>query len=421
MDLLGGYGSSGSDSDSDGGAASPRPPPSQPPQSLPKGQAVAPPAGRISKRGRRLLSLNAILPPAIFDRLTRAAAVGGGGGSDSDSDGGEGATKNGPEGARGQQAATGGSGGRGGTGAGEGEMGCLLRDLRSAPAAIPSLAGKAEAGAGAGAAEKMGLAFATVTSTTTTRGEVGVTDVHAPTAASSAAAADAVVPLPPPGAEEAAVGAPPAAPALVAPQRMAAPSASVPRPRPSAAPPVRRSAAPEPPAHRSRAAPQGGPSQDPAGQRPQPQPQPRSGQPQQAAAQQTSRNKSNRELQQALRAGNFDVLDDARTSALRRPDVELGGGAGYAPTEADLAEAAARTGAASAARAGAAGLRMYDPSAGTDIDLNGGVSQKHRSKHQINQLVAQAAVLEAHRAGGVGGRTAKGTSSRVDAKRKYGW
>jgi hypothetical protein len=64
---------------------------------------------------------------------------------------------------------------------------------------------------------------------------------------------------------------------------------------------------------------------------------------------------------------------------------------------------------------------MYDPSAGTDIDLNGGVSQKHRSKHQINQLVAQAAVLEAHRAGGVGGRTAKGTSSRVDAKRKYGW
>ena len=193
MDLLGGYGSSGSDSDSDGGAASPRPPPSQPPQSLPKGQAVAPPAGRISKRGRRLLSLNAILPPAIFDRLTRAAAAGGGGGSDSDSDGGEGATKNGPEGARGQQAATGGSGGRGGTGAGEGEMGCLLRDLRSAPAAIPSLAGKAEAGAGAGAAEKMGLAFATVTSTTTTRGEVGVTDVHAPTAASSAAAADAVV------------------------------------------------------------------------------------------------------------------------------------------------------------------------------------------------------------------------------------
>jgi hypothetical protein len=138
---------------------------------------------------------------------------------------------------------------------------------------------------------------------------------------------------------------------------------------------------------------------------------------------QQSRKKSRKELERSLRAGKFDALgDDARATTVHQDDLDYGGG--YAPTEADLSEAAARTAAANAAKRGAAGLRMYDPSAGGDVDVGAEVSQKHRSKHQINQLVAKAAVLEAHRAGGVGPsgqRTVKGSNSRADAKRKYGW
>ena len=69
---------------------------------------------------------------------------------------------------------------------------------------------------------------------------------------------------------------------------------------------------------------------------------------------------------------------------------------------------------------------MYDPKSGTDVK-GLGVTGKHRSKHQINQLMASAISLEAHRASeaelarlGMGG--SKGAnSSRADAKRKYGW
>ena len=46
------------------------------------------------------------------------------------------------------------------------------------------------------------------------------------------------------------------------------------------------------------------------------------------------------------------------------------------------------------------------------------VTGTHRSKHQIHQLVHSAAALEAQLAQK---RTVKGSSSRVDAKRKYGW
>ena len=133
---------------------------------------------------------------------------------------------------------------------------------------------------------------------------------------------------------------------------------------------------------------------------------------------QHAKKKSRRDLERSLRAGNFDALgDDSRMATLHQDDVDYGGG--YALTEADLSEAAARAAAAEAAKRGAAGLRMYDPSAGADVDVGGEISQKHRSKHQINQLVAKAAVLEAHRAGGV--RTVKGSNTRADAKRKYGW
>ncbi len=71
-------------------------------------------------------------------------------------------------------------------------------------------------------------------------------------------------------------------------------------------------------------------------------------------------------------------------------------------------------------------IAMYDPQSGTDVK-GMGVTGKHRSKHQINQLMASAISLEAHRASeaelarfgaGAGG---KGGGTRADAKRKYGW
>lgn len=72
-------------------------------------------------------------------------------------------------------------------------------------------------------------------------------------------------------------------------------------------------------------------------------------------------------------------------------------------------------------------IAMYDPQSGADI-TGLGVTGKHRSKHQINQLMASAISLEAHRASeaelarfGMGGGGESGKGSRADAKRKYGW
>lgn len=71
------------------------------------------------------------------------------------------------------------------------------------------------------------------------------------------------------------------------------------------------------------------------------------------------------------------------------------------------------------------GVAMYDPKTGTDV--KGGVTAKHKSKHQINQLMVSAMGLEASRAGeaelarlGLGSGTGSG-GGRADAKRKYGW
>ena len=73
-------------------------------------------------------------------------------------------------------------------------------------------------------------------------------------------------------------------------------------------------------------------------------------------------------------------------------------------------------------------IAMYDPQSGGDVK-GLGVTGKHRSKHQINQLMASAISLEAHRASeaelarfGLGGGGEVGSKgSRADAKRKYGW
>lgn len=464
MDLLGGYGSSGSDgSDSDDssvqsatGPALP-PAPAAAPDAAPAASSTAPnkaggagrTSGGISKKGRRLLSLGAVLPPEIFDRLTREQ--GGGGGDSSDSDESE-YGGNGNNGAGGDNnnnddvsdnpkkkrslkrpedsTTTASSAADRDVGSAPGEMGDFLRELRSAPSVGPGDDGQAASARSTNTAaaskpkeEKLGMAFMSVTTTVTSKKDVGVEDIHASRpsvgveAASGSASSDDV--KKPPAAASSTAPPPAPAPAPVPMvstiRRAAAPLVAVPRPGLTAAPPVQSAAY----------APQQQQCQHQHQYRYQNQQQHQHQQHHQQAAMmgaQQSRKKSRKDLERSLRAGNFDALgDDARATTVHQDDLDYGA---YAPTEADLSEAAARTAAANAAKAGPAGLRMYDPSAGADVDVGGEVSQKHRSKHQINQLVAKAAVLEAHRAGGVGPsgqRTVKGSNSRADAKRKYGW
>lgn len=62
-------------------------------------------------------------------------------------------------------------------------------------------------------------------------------------------------------------------------------------------------------------------------------------------------------------------------------------------------------------------VKMYDPHAGTTVDTRE-VTSKHRAKHQIHQLAQSAIALEASRLTNPKGNI---KSSRADAKRKYGW
>ena len=56
-------------------------------------------------------------------------------------------------------------------------------------------------------------------------------------------------------------------------------------------------------------------------------------------------------------------------------------------------------GAAGGGGGGVSNIAMYDPQSGADSERKGlGGTGKHRSKHQINQLMASAISLEAHRA-----------------------
>ena len=423
MDLLGGYGSS--DGDSDGSSASvqsatgPAPPPPPPPAAA---------AGGISKKGRRLLSLGAVLPPEIFDRLARDEQ--GGSSSDSEQSAGSYAYSNGAGGNNGGTSSTSKKKrapkrktvGPAGVGLGggsavppPGEMGDLLRELRSAPSVGPA---GGEHGQNATKKkpppppreEKLGMAFMTVTTTVASKKDVGVENIHASRPVAGLAAAPSAEAVESTRGDDMNRKKPAFAAAT---RRAAAPGVAVPRPGLSAAPSVRTGAVYVPPQQQQQ---QYQYQNNQRAQQQQYHQEP-------AMGAQQSRKKSRKELERSLRAGKFDALgDDARATTVHQDDLDYGGG--YAPTEADLSEAAARTAAANAAKSGAAGLRMYDPSAGGDVDVGAEVSQKHRSKHQINQLVAKAAVLEAHRAGGVGPsgqRSVKGSNSRADAKRKYGW
>ena len=138
--------------------------------------------------------------------------------------------------------------------------------------------------------------------------------------------------------------------------------------------------------------------------------------------------KQRRDEERALRSGQAFRNKNSTTAAT---EIHQPSPTEFAPTAhaAAVASNAARVRGIAAGGGGSVkNIAMYDPSSGGD--LKGlGVTGKHRSKHQINQLMASAISLEAHRAsetelarfGAGGGGSGKGSSSRADAKRKYGW
>jgi hypothetical protein len=142
----------------------------------------------------------------------------------------------------------------------------------------------------------------------------------------------------------------------------------------------------------------------------------------------TQSRKQKREEERALRSGQaFNIPTSTAATEIYQPSPTE-----FAPTAhaAAIASNAARHRGAASSTGGHSSVKtiaMYDPQSGTDV-IGLGVTGKHRSKHQINQLMASAISLEAHRASeaelarfGMGGGGESGKGSRADAKRKYGW
>ena len=139
--------------------------------------------------------------------------------------------------------------------------------------------------------------------------------------------------------------------------------------------------------------------------------------------------KQKREEERALRSGTGEAFQQL-SSTNDATELNQPSPGEFAPTAhaaVVAARAARHRGIASGGGGGAvSSIAMYDPKAGGDV-TGLGVTGKHRSKHQINQLMASSIALEAHRASeaelarfgaGAGGG---GKGNRVDAKKKYGW
>ena len=133
--------------------------------------------------------------------------------------------------------------------------------------------------------------------------------------------------------------------------------------------------------------------------------------------------KQKREEERALRSGQAFTSTDAIEMHQPSPSEH----APSAEAAVIAAKAARYRGAAQGGGGGGSisNIAMYDPSEGADVK-GLGVTGKHRSKHQINQLMASAISLEAHRASEAelarfGAGTGGGNASRADAKKKYGW
>ena len=376
MDLLGGYGSDDTSSSSDEDTT-PAAPPSTVSPYHPPSSAVAslnssePVESSRRTRGKRLVSLHAVLPPHILNQLTKGAASGG---MDSDEEEEEVANRPTQDSKRHTTV----------IGKDEG-LSSFLSELKSAPTTTFRGGGAAEKKPSS--SEPLGRAFTTTQTVVVsrTKGEE-VMDVHAkqpePALQSNHSESERD---PETTTKPLAYAGRPAAPR---------PSSSVNVPRP-------------------------GTSSHPIVSAPLPAPLPTmmTEQPRQQFSQyqlepdeeeskidpRLAKKRSRKEMEKALRAGNLDALQGVATveaeASVYIPQEET-----YRVPTSGITKVAP--------------VSMYDPKAGSDV-MQVGATGKQRGKHQINTLLASAASLELQRARAIG--TSGGKSKRADAKRKYGW
>lgn len=392
MDLLGGYGSDSSSSDA--------PPPKQPqPAATTKPAAQPAAAVKPKKKSRRLLSLQAVLPPEILNRLSRPQ------GEDSDSDDEEKRDA--------KRAKVGGD--RSG-------INSLLDELRCAPlqkGVVSKKSNDSTTKATTKQNEGLGLAFMSYTKESKAKISDEVVDVHAAKPKSAAANKPTIDSVPPKAA--------PKKPAFA---RIST-AAPVPRSMQQYSQSVEPTTTTTYPIQYENSIPQTQTATQ--------------NQASHATRESYTNNtqlnmnsrKQRREQERSLRSGAAFQNNTSNTMELHQPSPTE-----FAPT-AHMAAIASRAahlrnlgnvddndtsnyGEYAQQQRKAVGVAMYDPKSGTDV--KGGVTGKHKSKHQINQLMVSAMGLEANRAGeaelarlGLGSGGGKGNGGRAEAKNKYGW
>lgn len=126
---------------------------------------------------------------------------------------------------------------------------------------------------------------------------------------------------------------------------------------------------------------------------------------------------SKREMEKALRAGNLNLIHQSAHSNLVEMEGAPTAGIGTTTTKEEWEQLKMTHG-----KVNLRGLVSYDPKAGSDTTVND-LTSKHRSKHQIHQLMASAARLEAQRSSSLPGNASSSgrNTHRTNAKRKYGW
>lgn len=400
MDLLGGYGSDDSDSSS---ASNSSKIPVQSEAIISKSQSSN--EVQVSKKGKKLLRLNAVLPPEILDRLTKGAASD----TDSDDDGDEIATVNKPErinnGTKKKDITIGSS-----TAADNG-LNSLLTDLSGfTPSVVVAKKGEQKE-------EKLGMAFMTVSTSVSRKKRNApshVVDIHQSLNNDNKGSKEIVVEDVDSDSED---ETPSQNTSLkqtegkdkVEPIFPSKPSSHIRRtvPRPpsglSAGMKMKRpiNATPIPSNYNSTLI-----SSSPAAS----EERNRVLQNEQQEVRLPQKKRSKKEIEKALRAGNLDSVNEytqkIESISSNNPNQQQ-----------ILASSGLSEGGSSF---GTAGLERYIPSEGASIK-QGGLSGKMKGKHQIHALVSSAAKYEAEQRRMNAMGTNKGKSSRADAKKKYGW
>jgi hypothetical protein len=410
MDLLQSYGSSDDDDDSSVGDRSISPPtpikkttvhgpgalpPAMPsPQKVTAKKAASVSNGMTNIRGKKLISLHSVLPPHILEQLTRREATGSLSDSSDDDDDGDDNDSNiqsDPQ----KKAKTQATKKSAATSQDPG-IASFLSALSSAKTMNATTSLSKMKNSNSATSSKLGAAFVSVTSTTTTRTKKDGTKLSIKSSYNASSPNEPR--LTPTGQTETGEGSPSPSgytPLSLSPRTAFHPfrNAAV-----AAAPPVPNSShynnaslghfvPPPPPSIMDiKATESAEPSNAFSG-----------------GGNNNSRSKK-RQLQKALRSGQ---LEEALAQSDNTASLEQAAPTAYVPQQ--------ETYAVPNNGVKVVTTTMYNPKAGTDVQVNLG-AVRARGKNQINQLMASAANFELQQA-----RQGGKSNQRAGAKRKYGW